>query len=214
MIDRETATSALREVAASRLDAVLAPAGFVRTAKGQHYTRAVGDVKQSIRFELVLHPRYAKESAQLIIRATVSHPEMARVAVAMLGPHAVGFGGPGGLVHNAALDQITRNPPMLLYSSAAALAALVPDIEAHLVRHVVPYLEARASVRDLTALMWSGLSASVGGSAPAGRWPIMVASGHLVVGDRDAAVAVLEAAYPVGSAERETYADAFAYLAR
>jgi hypothetical protein len=214
MIDRETATSALREVAASHVDAVLAPMGFTRTAKGQHYTRVVGDVKQSIRFELVMHPRHAKESAQLVIRAIVSHPEMAGVAVAMLGPHAVGFGGPGNLVHNAALDQITRNPSMLLYSSPAGLAARVPEIEAHLIRRVVPYLDARASVRDLIALMWAGLSASVGGSEPAGRWPVIVAAGHVVLGDRVAAAEVLEAAYPVGSAERDTYADAFAYLAR
>jgi hypothetical protein len=168
--------------------------------------------KQNIHLDLLVRPRYAPDAFHLVLRASVVFPEMAKVASAMLGAHAAGFG-QNGTVHVAVLDQITSNPPMILFRTEEELVSRAPEIRGHLLDRIVPYLDDRESIEALTTSMWRSWSQNAWKSDLAGRWPVIIAAGHLANGDRTSALKTLETCYPEGSGERAQYRDAFAVAA-
>jgi hypothetical protein len=213
MIDKATAAGWLRTFAAARLDGGLrAAGGFGRGGRSLVYSRPVPDGRQKIHLDLLVRPRYAPDGFHLSLRAAVVFPELARIAVAMLGPEAAGYGA-GGVVHIAVLDQIVPNPPMILFGTEAELRAQADDIERHLTDEVVPYLDERDSIEKLVAAMWRDWSATAASSDVAGHWPVIVAAGQLATGDRAGAQKTLETAYPQDSPERPQYQAAFAAVA-
>jgi hypothetical protein len=210
MTEKATAATWIREeLAAARLDGGLRASGFRRGATSLAFSRQVPDGKQKIHLDLLVRPRYAPDSFHLTLRATVHFPAMARIVVAMLGPHAVGFG-KDGLVDNASLGEIVRNPPMFLFQTPGELRALAPDVERYVVDRMVPHLDERDSIEKLTALNLRRWEENRSSSDVAGRQPVVIAAGLLAAGDRDGAARTLETGYPDGSGERDQYRDAFA----
>jgi hypothetical protein len=213
MTDKATAADWLRDLAAARLDGGLsARGGFRRTGRSLVYARPVPDGRQKIHLDLLVRPRYASDAFHLSLRAAVVFPEMAKVAVTMLGPETAGYGA-GGVVHIAVLDQVVPNPPMILFGTADELRAQAGDIERHLTGEMVPYLDERDTIGKLVAAMWREWSATAGNSDIAGHWPVIVAAGQLATGDRAGAQKTLQTAYPQDSPERPQYQAAFAAVA-
>jgi hypothetical protein len=182
------------------------------------YERRTSDGRQKVHLDLLVRPRYARDSFHLSLRAAICFPEMAKIAMAMLGPRAGGYG-KGGIVHVAVLDMITPNPPMILFRAPGDLAAEATDIERYFAL-IVAYLDERDTIERLTGAMWRGWLESVTRAKPefpeaaqfAGPWPAMIAAGQVALGDRRAALQTLERCYPQGSAERAEYQHAFVWL--
>lgn len=218
--DRATVAMWVKELAEAQLDTpVRARWKFDRPKKSLAYGRKVSDGRQKIHLDVLVRPSYARDSLHLALRAAVYFPELAKIAAAMLGANAGGYG-KGGMVDVAPLDVITPNPPMFLFRTADGLATLGPVIERYL-PCLVAYLDERDSIGKLTAATWrSWLEGTSRAESEfpeyadrAGHWPVLVAAGQLALGDGPAALETLERCYPRGSAERAQYEQAFRCIA-
>jgi hypothetical protein len=212
-IDRATAMSWIRDVAAGQWDAALADrGGFTRAANAVTYARKVADDgRQRIHLDLFVRPPYAPDGFHLSPRGAVAFPEMARVAAKMFGPLASGLD-KTGIVDAKPLDLIAPESPMMLFDSAEQIEALGPDIVRYLVDAVVPYLDERTSVAALTEANLRAWAASGAEPGDIGRLPVFVAAGQLAMGEAKQALQTLDTAYPEGTRARERYADAFAVV--
>lgn len=210
-IDRATATGWLRDVAAGRWDAALSDrGGFRRAANSTVFARKVADGggRQRIHLDLIVRPPYARDSFHLSPRCSVAFPAIAKVAAQMLGRNVGGFG-KSGVVEMGLLDLIAPESPMMLFDSAERLAAFAPEIERYLTEALVPFLDQRTSVAAFTETKWREWVDNGVSPYGAGRYPLLVAAGHLVMGDARQALRTLETAYPEGSDDRKEYEDAF-----
>lgn len=208
MTDKRTATAWVRQACNDQVDRLARETGgLARAANSLVYKRSVPDGLQKVQLHLIVHPRHAKKMIQVALNVTIEFPEMARIATSMLGVHATEFERKGA-VYGAALDSIASSP-MFLFSSEEDLASLVPDLRRSIIEKIIPYLGERDTVEKLTALMWRSWSGNKWRGDTAGRWPVFVAAGEAAQGDWESAAEKLEIGYPIGSDERDRYANAF-----
>jgi len=205
--DRATAAEWVREVAADRWDSPMAAQGFGRSATALDYVRKVADGGRQ-RLHLDLERR--AEGIHLSLRATVAFPSVAKLAIRLLGPAAGGFG-KSNVVDMGLLDTLDGTSPMWVFDSRAELLALAPQVDRYLAKPMVSYLDDRATVATFTeAKRAEWLAAARPGSTS--NYPIVVAAGDLALGRPEAALGLLEQAYPAGTRGREEYADALAIV--
>jgi len=204
---RATAAEWVREVAADRWDSLLAAQGFGRSATALDYVRKVADGGRQ-RLHLDLERR--SEGIHLSLRATVAFPTVAKLATRLLGS-AVGAFGRANVVDMGLLDALDAKSPMWVFDSREQLLALAPEVDRYLAEPMVSYLDARATVAAFTeAKRAEWLAAARPGSTS--NYPIVVAAGDLALGHPEAALSLLEQAYPPGTRGREEYAEAFAVM--
>jgi hypothetical protein len=202
--DRATAAAWLREVAADRWDALLAAQGFSRSATGLDYVRKVADGGRQ-RLHLDLERR--AWGIHLSLRATVAFPEVAKLAIRLLGSAAGAFGR-SNVVDMGLLDTLDPKAPMWTFETREGLAALAPEVDGYLLDPMLSFLEARATVAafaEAKRAAWLA-SARPGGT---GNHAVVVAAADLVLGEPGKALSILEQAYPPGTPGREEYAEAF-----
>ena len=123
---------------------------------------------------------------------------MGKIGVQMLGENAGGYG-KSGTVHTGLLNLIAPGSPMFLFASAEQLDAFAPDIERYLVDAMVPYLDQRMSVAELTAAFLRQWADSGVAPGDVGRVAVFGAAGQLAMGDAREALKTLETAYPAGT---------------
>jgi hypothetical protein len=203
--DRATAAAWVRELAADRWDAVLAGRGFDRSATTLSYARKVADGGRQ-RIHLDLERR--SWGIQLSLRATVAFPEVAKLAIRLLGSAAGPFG-KANVVETGLLDTLDPKAPMWTFESREGLAALAAEVDPYLLDPMVSYLDARATVATFAeAKRAAWLAAARPGGT--GNHAVVVAAADLAVGEPGKALSILDQAYPAGTPGREEYAEAFA----
>ncbi|WIM88096.1 hypothetical protein PT015_00760 [Candidatus Mycobacterium wuenschmannii] len=185
----------------ANLDEALAAEGFKRPAKGVAYIRAVDSGKQRIEFYLMLRPNWAKDSIVLSLHTSLQMPEVAETARSIRAEAELSGPLPD-LVDRQLLATLVRNPPPMTFRAPADLDRYVPWLEGYLRERVLPYLDARRTVRGFAE----------GGGFRGGRETYGVAA-FLVLGERDRARAYLEAACPSDSPYRPGLAAEFAAIA-
>lgn len=201
-LDRATAAAWTRTWLEQSFDGLLSAEGFTRSAKAIGYVRTVPAGKQRIDFFLTMRPKWAKDSVVLSLNAVLLMPEVATTAENVLGKATLGSRKWRGLVDNQLLETLVRNPSPMTFREPADLDRYVPSMEGHLRERVLPYLDARRTVRGF---------AECGGFR--GGSPIYGAAAFLVLGERDRAREFMEAAYPPNSPYRANHAVAYAALA-
>jgi hypothetical protein len=213
LTDRATAMGWIRDVAASRWDAALADhGGFTRAANALTYARKVSDGgRHRIHLDLIVRPPYARDSFYLYLRGSVAFPTVAQVSARMLGSRA-GTMAKTGIVDLGLLELLAPDSPWFLFASAEQLEEFAPEIERYLVDAIVPYLDQRMTIAELTAAKLRDWAASGAAPGDVGPVAVFVAAGQLAMGDAPEALRTLETAYPAGTRARENRAEAFAVV--
>lgn len=208
LIDRATATAWVRGMLEQHFDELFAAAGFARSARGIAYTRKLMEGKQRLDFDFLVRPRYAKDSFQLGLFTTLSLPAVGAKAAELLGEPFVRT--KPDLVERELLDTLVRNPPLMLFRTPTDLNRYARWIATYLDERVMPYLEARRTVRDF-AEPKAALIMKLGGND--GQWgpePVLIAAAFLVLGETGRAKELLEVASPPDSPSRPRYEHVFA----
>jgi hypothetical protein len=181
---------------------VMSAAGFRQ--RGLTFTRLIGGVKQVVRFEIVVRPRYARDSAQLVILVDMSAPSADRIyAESMRGiPDA-------RVPYFVRQDAETLRKPqrdLWLFANQGQAEALGEPLAEALAEDVIPYLACRSSIADFAGQCKSETLGSLQKHGPfATERPAYVASLISAAGSEDGARELLASAYPAGSRGRFIY---------
>ncbi|MEV6196678.1 hypothetical protein AB0M19_30250 [Streptomyces sp. NPDC051920] len=211
-LSRATAVVWLRQSLADDVDELMKLEGFKRTARSVSYTRAWGDGKQKVDFELIVRPRYAADAIQVSMSASLISSEISEIARRML-PEGEDRAVYGNVVQRRVLDQIARNPPVLAFRQENELRESLQELKRWLQVAVLPHLSARKSVRDFTLEGVRELqSRSSDDGLPRGARPVILAAAQKYLGLQEEALQTLEFAYPLTSSERDYYRRAFDVL--
>lgn len=181
---------------------VMTEAGFRK--RGMVFTRLAGGVKQVVRFELLVRPRYARDSAQLVILVDTCvpdadgiHAESLRDVPDALTPYFV------------RQDAETLRKPqrgLWLFADKPQAEALEKPLAEALTDDVIPYLEDRSSIASFAARCESEVLLHVHRHGPfVTDRPVYVAALLSVAGHEDRAREILDKAYPVGSRGRSIF---------
>lgn len=207
LIDRATAKGWVAGMLEQHFDGLLTVRGFSRPAKGIAYTRKLTEGKQRLDFDLLVRPRYAKDSFQLGLYTSILLPTVAAKAAELYGEPP--YPGPSSdLVERELLPTLVRNPPMMKFRSPADLDRYARWVTTYLDERVLPYLEARRTVRDFAEFNAQRIL-TYEGLATRGRTAVIVAAAFVVLGEPGRARQILEAAYPHDSPERPLYEHVF-----
>ncbi|MEY9862016.1 hypothetical protein ABH935_007660 [Catenulispora sp. GAS73] len=207
--DRATALAWTREMLSRHLDDLMQAEEFRRSPRSVSYLRSSGEGKQKVDFELIVRPQYAPASVQLSLSVSIAFKEVANIARKMLGERAKLIGS-NDVIQRVVLDSIVRNPPILTFRSEEELDAHRVTARQYLKESVLPYLDARRTVRTLVEESTRALLNDVSSDGmPRGSWPVIVAAAQIFLGEHEEARRTLEHAYPHGSPERRIYAEAF-----
>lgn len=190
-------------------DELFSATGFKRRANGLAYTRKLREGRQRVDFDILMRPRYAKDSVQITLYTTVFLPQVGAIAAELLGEPFVRR--EPDMVQRELLGMLVRNPPLMLFRTRADLDRYARWIRTYLTERVLPHLDARQTVRDFAEFKVRNIFDNPGGGQW-GREPVVIAAALLVLNEPGRARELLEAAYPPESPERPRFEGVFAAI--
>ena len=205
LLDRPTVTDWLRTMLQREFDQTLSAQGFTRSAKATAYVRGVPSGTQRLDFTLLMRPNWAKDAVVLSLHTSLLMPEVAARAGELLDQPRDSPRSTRNLVERELLETLVRRPPPMTFRSPMELDRYPGWIDRYLRERILPYFEARRTVREFADLRRRYFVEHAGSSGPWTEGPVVSAAAMLLLGDRDTAIEILETAYPLHSSQRTRY---------
>jgi hypothetical protein len=147
---------------------------------------------QRLDFTLLMRPNWAKDAVVLSLHTSLLMPEVAARAEDLLGKPRDSPRNMRDLVERGLLETLVRNPPPMTFRSPAELDRYPAWIHRYVRERVLPYFDARRTVSDFAKLRQTYFLEHAGSSGPWTDGPVFSAAAMLSLGERDAALEILE----------------------